>query len=401
MNTGNTYTKISNHLMYGFTGLSLIIAILTNLSLSYSATAIVDPFSIYVQTYCTFATNDNNYTRTVSGGGSSITIQGNNITSSCNDDNGYAIYAIGYSGNTYTSNYHTDMISDQDNSYNIKTDGSGTYGSSWQMRLTANNNAEIDNNFNNYQNIPGSFTKVAHYNSNTNNSVIAPTYQINISTTQPDGVYAGSVKYILVHPNNYTPGTYTISYHANGGSGVMADNTELYNFESQTLNTNTFTAPNDYYFANWCTTQDNNQSPQTTCTDIAYADGAVISPNTIAANGTLNLYAVWTSSPPSNQTNANPTLAQATPVETTNPSVSSRSVNSPTNLTQNTTDTPTSQNNNRDNPQSGSIANSTDDPNTESSLDTGLMIATTAAVATATSATLLAAVYHGKNNNGS
>ena len=145
---------------------------------SASATA-----SVTVGSACNFTTSDGSYSATIANG-TNDEIEGDAITVSCNDSNGYAIYAIGYSGDSYTNATHTDMITPLGDSYNIKTGGSGTYGSDWQMKLTAGTNATLANSFGSYQNIPGSFTKVASYSGSTTAGTITPTYKVSISSNK-------------------------------------------------------------------------------------------------------------------------------------------------------------------------------------------------------------------------
>ena len=154
--------------------------------------------SVTVSAACSFTAGGGAYSETVYGGSNTV-ITANNIVTSCNDLNGYAVYAIGYSGDSYDSDTHTDLITSLGNSYNIKTAGN-TYGSSWQMKITPGINATIENDFDIYQNIPATFTKVAQYTANTNNGTITPSYQINVAGSQPAGTYIGKVKYVLVHP---------------------------------------------------------------------------------------------------------------------------------------------------------------------------------------------------------
>ena len=165
-----------------------------------TSTSVTKNASVTVSAACSFSAGGGEYSRTVYGG-SNTEITANNITTSCNDLNGYAIYAIGYSGDSYDSNTHTDLITSLGDSYNIKTAGN-TYGSNWQMKITPVTNAVTTNNFNTYQNIPDTFTKVAQYTANTNNGTITPSYQINVASSQPVGTYTGKVKYVLVHPND-------------------------------------------------------------------------------------------------------------------------------------------------------------------------------------------------------
>ena len=253
--------------------------------------------SVTVSAACSFTAGGGEYSRTVDGG-SNTEITANNITTSCNDLNGYAVYAIGYSGDSYDSTTHTDLITSLGNNYNIKTAGN-TYGSNWKMKITPVTNAVAANSFNTYQNIPATFTKVAQYTANTSGGTITPSYQISVAGSQPAGTYTGKVKYVLVHPNTMVAGTYTLNYLANGGSGTMANSTVtgLYNFETQTVAANGYTAPSGYQFAGWCTT---STAGYYDCDGISYAAGDVIpaSPSTNAtAGGTMSLYAYWSKIP--------------------------------------------------------------------------------------------------------
>ena len=189
--------------------LSIVLSIvLTGHASAYNSTSTTanKNASVTVSAACSFTAGGGEYSRTVDGG-SNTEITANNITTSCNDLNGYAVYAIGYSGDSYDSTTHTDLITSLGNNYNIKTAGN-TYGSNWKMKITPVSNATAENSFNTYQNIPSTFTKVAQYTANTDNGTITPLYQINVASSQPAGTYTGKVKYVLVHPNDAaTPST--------------------------------------------------------------------------------------------------------------------------------------------------------------------------------------------------
>ena len=254
-------------------------------------TSLVDEVNISVPVSCSFTAGGGSYSDSIAAGTTS-TIVANNITTSCNDANGYSIYAIGYSDNTYDSNYHTDLIFSSDNTYNIKTNATGT-NSNWKMKLTPVSDATISNSYDSFQNIPSAFTKVATFTGLTTASTITPSYQITISQSQPAGNYTGKVKYVLVHPNSFTAGNYSVVYKPNGGTGTDVTISNIANYEPYTIAANTFTAPTGYQFAGWCTIQDNTQSPQTSC-----AGGTLYQPDDIAtslasAGGTFNLYATW------------------------------------------------------------------------------------------------------------
>ena len=288
---------VIHHQIHQFKSKTTLIALITVAYISmisivcntYADTTVTSDVSVTVSSSCTFTAGGGTYSESVVGG-NTATITANPITTNCNDPSGYAIYAIGYSGDSYSATTHTDMISSLGSSYNIKTDGTGTYGSSWKMKLTNPSNATISGSFgSSYQNIPSTFTQVATYANNTTSGSITPSYQVAVSSSQPAGTYTGKVKYVLVHPNTTVAGTYNIAYNANGGSGTMSSSTGLYNFEEQTLPTSTFTAPTGYAFAGWCTTN----TSQYSCTDgVLYQSGdGVTSLGT--AGSTVTLYAIW------------------------------------------------------------------------------------------------------------
>ena len=161
--------------------------------------SVVDIINVTVPSTCTFGMGGGGtYARSMDNGETAV-IVANNITTSCNDASGYAIYAIGFSGNSY-SGTNTDLISNLNTNYNIKTDGTGSYGSSWKMKITAVTNATVEGSYGSFQNIPSTYAKVASYNTSTTEGTITPSYQINISNTQIADTYTGKVKYTLVHP---------------------------------------------------------------------------------------------------------------------------------------------------------------------------------------------------------
>ena len=137
----------------------------------------------------------------------------------CNDNAGFAIYAIGYTGNEYgNTKLHNDTLGTaNDISTGIYTSGN-TINSTWSMKLASvsgtyaptiadgTNNTE---NFTTWHTIPTEYTKVAYRISTTdadNNgqgtgSSLTTTYDAYVSATQPAGTYIGQVKYTIVHPN--------------------------------------------------------------------------------------------------------------------------------------------------------------------------------------------------------
>ncbi|MBR2766769.1 hypothetical protein IKD67_01655, partial [Candidatus Saccharibacteria bacterium] len=131
---------------------------------------------------------------------------GTGINVSCNDPGGYALYAIGFSGDSYDAPNNNRMLGL--NSTYIPTGNSGD-GSYWAMKVAGSSTTStvptIDNSYSTYQIIPATYTMVSHYGSSTTgtttNSVTTPTYKVQIASDQPVGTYAGKVKYTMVHPS--------------------------------------------------------------------------------------------------------------------------------------------------------------------------------------------------------
>ena len=132
----------------------------------------------------------------------------------CNDNGGYAIYAIGYSNDEYGN---TLMKHDSDATLDFDT-GTQTSGaiSGWAMKLTKVSglyeptiHEDSDGPYTAYHVVPDTMTKVASFVSNTEvpatgqsavGSSFTTTYAAWISATQPAGTYTGKVRYTLVHP---------------------------------------------------------------------------------------------------------------------------------------------------------------------------------------------------------
>ena len=144
-----------------------------------------------------------------------------NIKVVCNDNSGYAVYAIGYTDDEYGKTVLTDATLDSSN--DIVT-GLATTGntSNWAMKLTKAGSTYLpiiagsiedstrqtgDPDFSAYAVVPSEYTKVLYYPSSTDlgtgasGSNFTTTYRAYVSLTQPAGTYVGQVKYVLVHPN--------------------------------------------------------------------------------------------------------------------------------------------------------------------------------------------------------
>ena len=147
----------------------------------------------------------------------------------CNDNAGFAIYAIGYTGNEYgNTKLHNDTLgSNYDISTGKYTSGT-TVNSTWSMKLasvagtyaaTIANGTNNTENFTTWHEVPDEYTKVAYRDSGTDieingsgtGSSITVTYDSYISAGQPAGSYVGKVKYTLVHPSTAETPAYPLN----------------------------------------------------------------------------------------------------------------------------------------------------------------------------------------------
>ena len=196
--------------LVGVTMLSLVF-----LAFPVSADDVVDQITINVPVSCTLSGTNLTHTASMTGGQYKTDIGSANIKAVCNDTNGLAVYAIGYSNDTFGNNK---MISSTvDHTYDIPTGKytSGATNSSWSIKLapvsgtyapTIRSDANYD--FTDFEIIPSTYTKVAYRTSATDTGAGAiganftTTYGIYVSTTQPADSYTGKVKFTLVHPND-------------------------------------------------------------------------------------------------------------------------------------------------------------------------------------------------------
>ena len=172
--------------------------------------------SVNVPVACTMTgTSMNSHNATIPNGTYQANIGTTTMKAVCNDSNGFAIYAIGYTDNEYGKTVLTN--STLGSSSDIATGTATSIGSpdvsNWAMKLATNSSATypltLDNSFGNYHNVPAEYTKVAHRDSGTDigtsavGSELTSTYAAYMSKTQPAGTYIGQVKYTLVHPSTH------------------------------------------------------------------------------------------------------------------------------------------------------------------------------------------------------
>ena len=254
----------------------------SNVTSSHSATLIP---GVYSGSY-----NDGTSTPYANGIGSTT------LTTICNDNDGYAIYAVGYTGNT-TASGNTNLVGTTTGA-TIAT-GTNTSGdtSNWAMKLTKVTDTNVSYNPNNltiesdtsgtysdYHIVPSDYTKVASYSSTTDTtkgSKLTTTYAAYIGPSQAADTYVGQVKYVLVHPSTNDTNSFIINFNPNGGTGTMTPQ-KITIGQATTLTSNSFTAPANKVFNGW------NTSPDGTGT--SYTNGEQVT-NLASAGTTITLYA--------------------------------------------------------------------------------------------------------------
>ena len=242
------------------------------------------------------------------------------LTAMCNDYNGFAIYAIGYTGDSYTDVNHTKLIGVSSQAV-IDTGiyNSGDTFSSWSMKVNKiadetisylPGNMSIQDGFDSWHAIPDTYAKVAQYKASTGSSAtdtalgvkIDTTYAAFIAPNQPSDTYVGQVKYVLIHPYNepsLEPQACAAGYICYFANSTMADGTMGRQSISASDTSATLIASNysrvGYGFAGWSDRFDyefNNEAnfygPNE---EIDFAAGQYTDDNP-----GLSLYAVWVKS---------------------------------------------------------------------------------------------------------
>ena len=240
------------------------------------------------------------------------------LTAICNDDNGFSIYAIGYTGNQYSGENHTKLVGQSTNStISTKAYASGDTTSNWSMKLTKVTDSTISYNpqnltittdYDNWHAVPDTFAKVAEYHANTGSSTtdttlgvkLETTYAAYISSSQPADTYVGQVKYTMVHPYTEEPlqpqttASGKICYYANASSaeGTMG----CQNVASSVMLLASNFSRTGYGFAGWSDKFDYATNPEA---KFYGPQETMAIPDTSIYTGEgkgLSLYAVWVKS---------------------------------------------------------------------------------------------------------
>ena len=189
-------------------------------TVSADSDTVVDQVNVTIPVSCTLSGNGmNTHNADIANGQYNSAIGETTMKAFCNDNEGFAIYAIGYTDDTDGKNVLTN--STLGSTYDIAT-GTATSGntSNWAMKLSTITDPAptypltIQNSFDSFHNVPDDYTLVAKRTAATDigvsaeGSTLKSTYQAYINATQPAGTYTGQVKYVLVHPSSATaPGS--------------------------------------------------------------------------------------------------------------------------------------------------------------------------------------------------
>ena len=220
--------------------------------------------SVTVPVSCTLtATPADGHTTTVNGGTYDEAAAETILGAACNDNGGYSVYAIGYSGDASGNSNSTSMIGPSvsgtpltipscagDNCTSTTPDSSR-----WAMKLTAVSGAStpsILNGYGSFSAIPSEYAHVITYPALTatdNRSETKATYAVSIASTQPAGTYTGKVKYTIVHPDYANAdGTITkgITFLTTNGSTITINGNTYANGASATIDAGTYTISGNY-----------------------------------------------------------------------------------------------------------------------------------------------------------
>ena len=237
MKTNYNTITVSSLSLIGLTMLSGII-LSSSIVLAEDA-SVVDQINITVPVSCTMSgTGMQSHNAEISNGTYTPDIGSTTLHAFCNDNEGFAIYAAGYTGNEVGGTNSNKLVgTSASGNATIESGIATTAGnpdiSNWAMKLTmtqdsgdtsTDNAFTIDSApnvalpsqaesgatqapFSNYHVVPNEYTKVAHKNSGTDMTEttggvkLTTTYAAYISKTQPADTYSGQVKYTLVHPS--------------------------------------------------------------------------------------------------------------------------------------------------------------------------------------------------------
>ncbi len=200
-------------LMAGGILLSLLSTMVLTVPKASADTSGVVDITVTLPTNCSITASNNSLTKTATPGAPN-TIGTAKLKALCNDANGFAIYAVGYTNSEYGN---TDLVTDLGDNYSIET-GTGNSGDTSNWNMTIGNDTEIQGNavasivedFASAHVIPTTYTKVASFTASTDQTIgsnLTAKFDTYIAPNQAAGTYEGKVKFMLVHPSTEAPDT--------------------------------------------------------------------------------------------------------------------------------------------------------------------------------------------------
>ncbi len=255
-------------------------ALLSSIFVSADDDSVVDEINITVPVSCTISgTGMNTHNANINNGLYEHDIGSTTLHAFCNDNEGFAIYAAGYTGNEIGGTNSNKLVgTNASNNATIESGTATTAGnpdiSNWAMKLTmtqdsgdttGTNAFTIDSapnvalpsqaeqsatqaSFSQYHVVPNEYTKVAHKNSGTDMTdttggvKLTTTYAAYISKTQAADTYSGQVIYTLVHPSSLVAGKVNVNFDCNGLTFPNGKATNLVAYEAtETETTGTVT----------------------------------------------------------------------------------------------------------------------------------------------------------------
>ena len=296
---------------------AIIFAFLLNRNAFADNTDSVDIINITLPVSCSLSgTGQNTHNAEIQNSTYVANIGTTTLTAFCNDNNGFAIYATGYTGDEIGATNSNKLVGTAATGNATIVTGLATSAgnpdiSNWAMKLTATSGANVvypitidsdtEGSFSNYHTVPNAYTKVAHRNAGTDiganaeGSSLTTTYAAYISRDQPADTYTGQVIYTLVHPASEVPAQPQpttagyINYYANSTTAVGTMGRQA----ATDGNTVTLFASNfsrtGYGFAGWSDAYDYATNPDA---NFYGPNEDITVPTGTTANG-LALYAVW------------------------------------------------------------------------------------------------------------
>ena len=180
----NSSNNTENYILLGILGTTVLSGALLTLP-SVSADDVVDTITITVPTSCSISsTGENSHTAEISNGQHDSEIGETTIKAFCNDNEGFAIYAIGYTDNELGKNVLTNATLGATHDIVTGTAISGST-SNWAMKLSTitsptpqypiiiagstddTEKEQDDPDFSNFTNVPDDYKKVAYRTAST------------------------------------------------------------------------------------------------------------------------------------------------------------------------------------------------------------------------------------------